>query len=265
MHNCFAGKSPPLTCPTRSPPCPAATSSPQPSAAGLARPWAAVRGWAVRSWLGCKDAWGSGRLAGGAERGALAHVRVFSKKLFARGGPFWPVMGRVAWEDWMPDFTGMRAEGGGAQPGEGTAVRSGGLAGVGWRETRALGGTARDQGLVKRAPSGVAANKLLTHRRTSPGEGTTIQSSRQKTAQVANIRGVGLRRHQAQCTLSENERQSPRTSAVGEGCGREAVANSKGPRLGWRVDARALRSAGLWRPRPRRGPVDLTRWGRTLG
>ena len=191
MHNCFAGKSPPLTCPTRSPPCPAATSSPQPSAAGLARPWAAVRGWAVRSWLGCKDAWGSGRLAGGAERGALAHVRVFSKKLFARGGPFWPVMGRVAWEDWMPVFTGMRAEGGGAQPGEGTAVRSGGLAGVGWRETRALGGTARDQGLVKRAPSGVAANKLLTHRRTSPGEGTTIQSSRRKTAQVANIRGSG--------------------------------------------------------------------------
>ena len=80
------------------------------------------------------------------------------------------------------------AGGGGALPGEGTAAPSGGLAVTGRRgETRAVGGTRRDQRLAKRAPISVASNKLLTRRRTSPGKRATMQTSRRETAQAVGM------------------------------------------------------------------------------
>ncbi len=77
----------------------------------------------------------------------------------------------------------MAGGAGKALPGEGAVVGSDGLAGTGWRgETRAAGRAGRDQRLGKRAPTGVCSKNLLTHRKTSPGEGTAIQSSRRDTA-----------------------------------------------------------------------------------
>ena len=191
MHSCFAGKSPPSTCPTGSPTRLLATSSPQPSAAGAARVWAAASGWAVGSWLGCEHVWGLGGMAGDAERDGFARVRVFSKKLFGRGGALSGDGRRTPEQDWTPapdrvrgkSFTGMAGGAGKALPGEGAVVGSDGLAGTGWRgETRAAGGMGRDQRLGKGAPTGVCSKNLLTHRKTSPGEGTAIQSSRRDTA-----------------------------------------------------------------------------------
>ena len=235
------------------------------------------------SWLGCEDAWGSGRVSGGAERARFARVRVFSKKLFGRRGASeaglrlgsgltligLPQGRTTAIPDrcWPGSGSKIRRR---ALPGEGAATRSGGLTrsgrlgdagaagrairgtergefarvrvfskklfgrrgalsghgrvhaeagldagfrrhderrrrgaagrGDGGEERRAGGDGMARRGLVggwggsgpeagqSCATRNCSQQMLLTRRKTSPGEGTTIRSSRRKTARAVDIR-----------------------------------------------------------------------------
>ena len=61
------------------------------------------------------DAGAVGRAAWGAKCGGLARIRVFSKKLFGRGGALFRVVwGTVGPEDWIPASAGMTEGCGGA-------------------------------------------------------------------------------------------------------------------------------------------------------